>query len=523
MKIFRLNVFAGVAVVLLGFAATIALERIAFGRHHVTVQATVAQQLNTVRAAVERSLNERIYLTLGLRAHVSANPDLTPQQFATFAAALMNEGDGIRSVTLIKDNVISDVYPRENNEAAIGVKLLDNDEQREGVLRAIKSRQPWLSAPIDLVQGGQAFINRAPVYVTPPGGKTGSGGYWGLVSILISKEVLLNDIVRELPDELTLAIRAQTAGSAEHVYFYGDSSIVAAQPITLDVSLATGDWEVMGTPTANWPTRAPSSWMLWSLGSLLSIGMGVLTTMLLQSNSNYREARATAESALVQLSRKNEDLEAFLSTASHDLRSPLRHIRAYSDIIMEDAGDRLTDEDHHRLSRISASADRMMNLLDSILRFARTGASGIEPEVFSLSEAAEIVVHQLPEEKLGLVKVGDLPEVFGDKNLLTQVLQNLIENGLKYNRNETIQVCVESHSLPAETQISVSDNGIGMNSAQLANVFKPGVRGVSESDFAGSGFGLAISERIVKAHGGKIWADSAPGKGSTFHLTLPRA
>lgn len=514
-------VTAGAVVAVIGVSLAMWLGRGESRRYRSDVEAGVLQQLSTVRAAVESALNERIYLTLGLRAYVSTNPNLTTEQFAQYAASLMQEGDGIRSVTLIKDNEISDVFPLEGNQAAIGIKLLDIPEQRADVMRAIESREPWLSAPIELVQGGEAFVNRAPVYETPVGGEPGSGDYWGLVSILISKGVLLKDVARSLPDDLAVGIRGKTRDGNESDYFLGDASIEAARPILLDIRLPTGDWQVAGAPLGGWPTRAPAALLLQWLGTLVSLGLGVLTSMLLLSNENYRTSRTIAEAAVVELSHKNEDLEAFVRTSSHDLRSPLRHIKLFSGFLSEDAHDRLNDEDRKYISGIEDAIDRMMQLLDSLLRFARTGTKALSPQIFPLDELVENVVNQLPEAQQHRVHRGDLPDVYGDRTLLTQVFQNLIENGLKYHEGDDPQVELRSHSDETGTLISVSDNGIGMEKDQLQRVFKAGVRGVNRSDYTGSGFGLAICERIVKAHGGKIWAESVPGEGSTFHVSLP--
>jgi two-component system sensor histidine kinase ChiS len=511
----------GIAVALCGISVALWLGRVESRRYRQDVETHVLQQLGTIRAAVEGSLNERIYLTLGLRAYVASNPDITADQFARLAAALMEEGDGVRSVTLIKDNVISDVYPRKGNESVMGVSLLDIPAQRDDVLRAIESRRPWLSAPIDLVQGGEAFINRAPVFETPPGGAPGSGRYWGLVSILISKDVLLKDIVRDRHPDLRLAIRAKAADGSGNNYFFGDSSIDLARPLTLDVSLPTGDWQVAGVPVNGWPDRAPATPILQWLGVLASLCTGALTCMLLQSNRNYRAARITAENAVEQLSRKNESLEAFIRTASHDLRSPLRHIKMFSQLLANEARERLNDEDQVHISKIQAAIERMMQLLNSLLNFAKTGEEGIKPELFSLRSIAETVINQLPESERSRVQLGDLPDVFGDNRLLTQVLQNLIENGLKYNQSDDPQIHVAASSSGSEMVIAVTDNGIGMEAKQLKRIFEPNVRGVGASDFPGSGFGLAICERIVKAHGGRIWAESEPGLGSKFQFTLP--
>ncbi|MGB7347492.1 MAG: ATP-binding protein [Pirellulaceae bacterium] len=483
---------------------------------------SVLDQLGTVRAAVERSLNERIYLTMGLRAFVSTHPNLDSSEFAQYARALMAEGHDIRSVTLIKDNVISDVYPREGNESALGIKLLDIPEQRADVLRAIETRQSWLSAPIKLVQGGEAFVNRAPVYVTPPDGLPGSGSYWGMVSILIDKNQLLDDIVEGLPETLRLAMRVRLPAEHSTFYFFGDESIESTGPLTLDVNLPTGDWQVVGVPARGWPERSPASVVIAIFGSLASLLLAILTYMLLRSNEQLRTARQAAEGTAEQLAMKNEDLEAFVRSASHDLRAPLRHISSYSQVLKEDASDRLNEDDLGHLNRLQGASQSMMQLLDSLLKFAKAGSDGLTKTRIDLNQTVRDIVNRLSQNDVEKIHVGNLPVIDGDRHLLTQVLQNLIENGLKYNRSATASVSIEATKSAGEVTIRVTDNGIGLSSSELERVFKPGVRGLSSTEFSGTGFGLAICDRIVKAHRGKFWGESKTEKGSTFYVSLPQ-
>ncbi len=514
-------ILIGCLILLFGIMVTHWLAKSANSRYQVTIQSSILQQLGTVRAAAEKSLSERIYLTLGLRAYISAHPETTSAEFAKFAASLVNEGSGIRSVTLIKDNIISDVFPREGNETALGLDLLEQPDQRDDVLRAIETRKPWLSSPIKLVQGGEAFVNRAPVFETVNSREPGSGRYWGLVSILISKDVLIEDIVRGMPPNLNLAMRSKDTGGDNFTYVFGGSSIELDSPLVLKVNLPTGDWEVLGSPLKGWPEFAPITPLIWWIGGVISTSIGLLSCLLLQSNKSFRTARADAEMAVIELSRKNEDLEAFVRIASHDLKSPLRHIRHFCQFLSEDAAERINDDDLAQIKQIELSSERMTRLIDSLLQFAKTGVDAIAKNRFNTREAVEMVASQLLVQSKGKIELGDLPEVYGDQELITQVFQNLIENGLKYNTAETATVRIDSTIFDTDTVFRISDNGIGMNDSQIERAFKPGVRQVAISDYPGSGFGLAICERIVKVHGGSIWVESRPGTGSTFFLTLP--
>lgn len=265
------------------------LDRNAAATYLDEVRADTVRDLAAVRGATEIAINRRVHLTRGLKAYVSINPDMTAEEFASYSALLMKEADGIRSVTSIKDNVINDVYPREGNEGAIGLDLLKNPEQRAAAEYAIETGRPWLAGPIKLVQGGEAFINRAPVYVTEPGGPPGEGRYWGMVSILVDKQTLSEEILEAVPDDLTIAIRARTDRNEPGEIFLGNPQIESTEPITAEISLPTGIWQLYGVPKAGWPTSSPQSVTIWSIGLLLSLFASTLVFAVVRLLQGYRE------------------------------------------------------------------------------------------------------------------------------------------------------------------------------------------------------------------------------------------
>ena len=273
-------------------------------------------------------MNKRLFLTLGLKAHVAVNPKIGSAEFREIAELLMAETDGIRSVTLIKDNVISDVYPLAENRQALGTNLLDNPEQADAVRRAIVTKRPQLAGPVTLVQGGEAFISRVPVFEADEKGGPGKGRYWGLVSLLIDKTLLLDEITRDVPGDVRIAIRGKDALGAKGDYFLGEPSIEWLRPKTLEITLPTGEtWQVLGVPFNGWPTQAPLSAPLWIAGTAASLAAGSLVFLLLQSNLRYKQAR---QAALEASSAKSE----FLANMSHEIRTPMNAIIGMTDLVL---------------------------------------------------------------------------------------------------------------------------------------------------------------------------------------------
>jgi len=224
-----------------------------------------------------------------------------------------------------------------------------------------------------------------------------------------------------------------------------------------------------------------------------------------------------------ELNRTNENLEAFIRAATHDLRAPLRHISSFTSLLREDAAERLLPEDLEYIDRVLGACTRMSQLLKDLLQFARVGAQGLRVNSFPLAEAVSIAISQLPPDQQQHVKLADLPVVYGDRSLIALVLQNLVENALKYIRDGEPEIRIQAESGSTEVRVSIADNGIGINKAEFRRIFDPGVRAIPQSEFPGSGFGLATCVRIIEAHNGKIWVDSTPDQGSTFFFTLPVA
>ena len=225
-----------------------------------------------------------------------------------------------------------------------------------------------------------------------------------------------------------------------------------------------------------------------------------------------------------ELARTNADLEQFASIASHDLQAPLRTIAGYLQLLERTHGNRLDPEGREFLRIAIDSARKMHTLTQDLLTFARAGAA---PRAFAPVNATEVLAQALENLKTAVAETGaqltsdPLPVVRGEKSQLVQLFQNLIGNALKYRSAEPPRVQVTAKLLDGSYLFSVKDNGIGMDPAHRERIFAPFQRLHTEEEYSGTGIGLAICKRIVENHGGRIWAESEPGRGSTFSFTLP--
>jgi PAS domain S-box-containing protein len=229
-----------------------------------------------------------------------------------------------------------------------------------------------------------------------------------------------------------------------------------------------------------------------------------------------------------QLRALNEELEAFSYSVSHDLRAPLRHIAGFAEMLSSHAAETLDDKGRRYLKTINDSAARMGTLIDDLLLFSRMGRSEIRRQKVPLGEIVADVREGLKHEENGRVvhwDVSPLPEVECDVPMLRQVFANLLGNAVKYTRKQPearISITARLEGTK-QVEITIRDNGAGFDMKYAPKLFGVFQRLHSASEFEGTGVGLAIVRRIIQRHGGRIWAESAPGAGATFYFTLPAA
>lgn len=225
------------------------------------------------------------------------------------------------------------------------------------------------------------------------------------------------------------------------------------------------------------------------------------------------------------LRKANEEMEAFTYSVSHDLRAPLRGITGFTSILEEDYSSQLDDEARRITSVIKANTARMSNLIDDLLTFSRTGKQEllrIEVDMDKMvRELSREVMQQYPHPNISF-SIHPLPAVNADKNTIKQVWINLISNALKYSaKKEEVRVEVGSERVENETVFFVRDNGIGFDNKYSEKLFRVFQRLHSADEFEGTGVGLALVEKIVAKHGGRVWAEGEVDKGACFYFTLP--
>jgi signal transduction histidine kinase len=226
------------------------------------------------------------------------------------------------------------------------------------------------------------------------------------------------------------------------------------------------------------------------------------------------------------LQAANGELEAFAYSVSHDLRSPLRAIDGFSRMLEEDHGPQLDDDARKMLAVIRKNAQRMAHLIDDLLRLSRLGHGALEPVVeVDMRALVEALVGGLrtvnPELALE-VTIGQLPKALGNAQLLGQVWTNLLDNAVKYSRNESVtRIEIDGRRADGQLRYTITDHGAGFDPKYASRLFVVFQRLHGETEFEGTGVGLALVQRIITRHGGGVWGEGRVDEGATFGFHLP--
>jgi two-component system sensor histidine kinase ChiS len=405
---------------------------------------------------------------------------------------------------------------------------------------------------IGVATGIPTFISRTPVFLTPKGAAPESGRYWGMVAVGFDLNPLLQEAgLFDRNSQLQYAIRGKDGLGAKGEIFFGKAQIFQGEPITLDVTLPNGSWQLAAVPANGWTQSAPISRWLWLGGGLLALLAGGLVFILVSAPAQLRKAvnRGTAalrqsEEALKQananLQRLDKLKDEFLANTSHELRTPLNGIIGIAESLLDGVTGSLPNETRFNLSLIVSSGRRLANLVNDILDFSKLRHEAIELQLKAVGvrEIAQVVL-TLSRPLIGQKDIQlinsispELRAAKADENRLQQILHNLVGNAIKFTDSGTIELSAqliqgdEPSTLNVEQlAISISDTGIGVAADKLERIFESFEQadGTTAREYSGTGLGLAVTKTLVELHGGKIWVESTVGVGSRFTFTLPVA
>jgi two-component system sensor kinase len=236
------------------------------------------------------------------------------------------------------------------------------------------------------------------------------------------------------------------------------------------------------------------------------------------------ERTASIEAQKQELARSNAELEQFAYVASHDLQEPLRTVASYCELLKRRYAGSLDEDADKFIQSAIAGATRMRNLINDLLTYSRVGTRGRAFEPTDMAEVLNEAIANLTrtiEEHQAIISHDELPVIHADATQMTQLLQNLIGNGIKFRSEKTPHVHIGAQHRSDAWVFSIRDNGTGIEDKHFERIFKIFQRLHRREEYAGTGIGLAVCRKTVERHGGRIWVESTPGEGATFYFSVP--
>jgi signal transduction histidine kinase len=226
------------------------------------------------------------------------------------------------------------------------------------------------------------------------------------------------------------------------------------------------------------------------------------------------------------LMRKTKELEAFTYSIAHDLKGPLREIEGFSSLLEKQFAESSDTKVTHHIEVIRQSSLRLTHMIDALLKYSRLEQQELPRTAFHIREMVDTLVNErlqaLPAPKPPIAVEVPLATLYGEPISIRQALTNVLDNAIKFSRHATApEIRISGRKTATEQILSIQDNGIGFDPAQTDKLFGLFERLHGEKEYEGTGVGLAIVKMVMEKHGGRVWAESSPGQGSTFFLAFP--
>ncbi len=449
----------------------------------------------------------------------------------------------------------------ERNQRAFGFDMWSNPVRREAMARARDTGVAATSGAITLVQETdddvqRGFLTYVPIYAggtAPPTVAERREALEGWVYAPFRAGDLMNGIVGDDFEGIGFEVFAGDEPVEAALLFDSDGELHGAERapgddfVTVERLAVQGqEWTIafhsgpqfLNPTEARQPTLIAIAgltfnllilYVLASMGYVQrrAVSLAKSMTSELRSTQRVLEARSDELQGLAdelkesnaELEKSNSDLEQFIFTAAHDLKAPLRTVSSYA-ILLEDAAADISDDGRTYLARITGSVGRMNELLTDLLAYARLGVDRPAQPV-DLAQLVATVVDDIVAAGAAEVSIGPLPVVVGHEHHLRLLLQNLVDNAVKFARPDVpLRIAIEADEQDSLVVVSVSDNGVGFDPEYSDRIFSVFQRLPGSADVPGTGIGLAHCRRIARMHHGDAWATSTPGVGSTFSFSL---
>jgi signal transduction histidine kinase len=476
--------------------------------------------LMTKKTKLEKALYSRIHYTRSVAAYVSLRPDITVKEFDNLAGELIQNDSIISTMALSPGCIIRAVFPRTGHEAAIGLDLLSHPERREIVEKTIETHESYVAGPVELVEGGIAFISYTPIFDKT---ELAQNKFWGVTDIVIRQNALLREAtVREEEGGHLFALRGYNGSGDEGPVFWGDTLVFASSPVTVDIDLPYGNWVLAAVPESGWGTYLDQDRVLLFIliisALIISILIGLFTHAIIKIRQNE-----------INLRNLNATKDKLFSIIAHDLKGPFNSLLGFSEVL-EEQFESLSDQEVRAILRsIRKTTGETYNLLNNLLNWSQLqrGTIRVSPASHSMRDMAQNSIHLLSsmaeKKEISISNEINLSHfALIDLDTMSLVLRNLLSNAIKFTPKGG-KITFSSSKSDDKVEVTVTDNGVGIHQDDLKTIFNLGIQKTTHGteNEKGTGLGLLLCKEFTELNGGDLRVDSTVGHGSRFTLNIP--
>ena len=480
---------------------------------------------------VRARLDQYSMLSVLLENYISAGENLDENTFSELAEKIPNEDGVIKAFELAPEGIVTDIYPKQGNEGAFGLDMLQEHERKKDAILARDSGKYTLGGPYQLKQGGTGALLFNPVYQD---NNSEQDEFWGFVILVIDWDRFIGEINLDYLSDADFCYRIWTydRGSRDKIILAESQDNMPDNILTVECAVPNNTWYFDIIPSEGWSPR--SYWIMCIVISYV-FSLLIATVFYLISSKKHRERQyeAELEKAAEQAKNANEAKTRFLFNMSHDIRTPMNAIVGFSGLLEKNLQNERKAKEY--LEKIQSSSNLLLRIINQVLEMARieSGTAVLQlkaEDMDALFHRVNTVFEEdVRKKNLQYHAVLDVRHhyVVCDQTKLQEIMLNIISNAIKYTP-EGHSIYVEVHEAVSENPskiryiFSCEDTGIGMSEEYLPHIYEEFSRehSTTENKVPGTGLGLPIIKSMIELMGGSIQVESRQGIGTKFTIDL---
>ena len=480
---------------------------------------------------VRARLDQYIMLSELLGNYISAGENLDENTFSELAEKIPNEDGVIKAFELAPEGIVTDIYPKQGNEGAFGLDMLQEHERKKDAILAKKSGKYTLGGPYQLKQGGTGALLFNPVYQD---NNSEQGEFWGFVILVIDWERFIGEINLDYLSDADFCYRIWTydRDSSDRIILAESQSDMPDNILTVECTVPNNTWYFDIIPSRGW---IPRSYWIMCIAISYIFSLLIATVFYLTSSKKHRERQyeAELEKSAEQAKNANEAKTRFLFNMSHDIRTPMNAIVGFSDLLEKNLQNEKKAKEY--LGKIQSSSNLLLMIINQVLEMARieSGTAVLQlkaEDMDALFHRVNTVFEEdIRKKNLQYHTVLDVRHHYAvcDQTKLQEIMLNIISNAIKYTP-EGHSIHVEVHEAVSENPskirciFSCEDTGIGISEEYLPHIYEEFSREhtSTENKVPGTGLGLSIIKSMIELMGGSIQVESRQGIGTKFTVDL---